>query len=313
MDITYSLAYLIFGFAVLIFSGDKLVEYAVKLALRWNISPGVIAVTLLAAGTSAPEFVTSFLAAYSQSTDISVGNVVGSNIFNLMGVGGLALILNPKGNQSDSFYSWVFLVLGTLGFLFVASDLSILKMEGWLLLFSAIGFVIFSIKNSSSEPDDMLSENTEITPLAVNIFLILVSLVGLVGGAQIALKGGVAIGEFFGLSDRIIGVTIISIGTGLPELATSISAVLKKRNDMALANVIGSNIYNTLAIPGATATIFPMTINKGLIFPDSLVMLSATILLGVMFLFKNSNAARWLGFAFVGVYLTYLVSLFKGT
>lgn len=323
-----SLVYLLLGFVILVFSGDKLVESAVALARHWKISPAVIAVTLLAAGTSAPEFVTSLLAAFSNATDISLGNVIGSNIFNLMAVGGLALVVtykdttnkeatNKNSANKETTTSWWFLMLGSLCFLGLIFDLNLTRWEGASLLTLTALFIFISLKESQRKAPPQESTISSETPLTSvenfslpkNLILVGGSLAGLILGAQAALKGGVALGQLYGLSERVIGITIISVGTGLPELATSVSAALKKQNDMALANIIGSNIYNTLAIPGATSMVFPMAINKQLIVPDSLFMIGATTALGAVFLFKKPMIGRVLGIGLLTSYGAYLFSL----
>jgi len=310
MVFALNLLALLLGFGLLVYFGDKLVDNAVAIAQKWSIPSSVIAATLLAAGTSAPELVTSFLAALQKSSDISIGNVVGSNIFNLMAVGGAVILLKPNGSARGAFFSWPFLLVSSLVFAGALSDLVISSWEGLGLTAMAIFFVLFSLKFASKDQksdDDPPEEDPH------NVwylgFWTLISFVGLIGGAQLALYGGIGLGQLAGLSERVIGITIISIGTGLPELATSIAAVLKGRNDMALGNILGSNVYNTLGIPGLTASVFPLVARKELFLPDTAVMLTATVLIGLVFAFKSGVFNRLLGAFFVLGYVAYCVHM----
>lgn len=304
-----NLLLLISGFTLLILAGDKLVETSVRIAKRWKIPASVIAVTLIAAGTSAPELVTSFLAAYRQSSDISVGNVVGSNIFNILAVGGLSILFQPSGKVSSSFFSWLLLILGSFLFFFLLNDLHLSQMDGIILSLAIVAFIFISFykTRNNDEPEEEKPEGEKSFIRTIVFFCI--SFVGLVFGAELALTGGVELGRLAGLSERVIAITIISVGTGLPELATSIAAALRGHNDVAIANIIGSNVFNTLAIPGLTASFFPLVINEKLLSFDTSIMIAATFALGLIFLIKKAPLRRLLGMSFFAAYVTYTLKL----
>jgi cation:H+ antiporter len=298
---------LLSGFVLLVLSGDKLVETSIRIARRWNIPTSVIAVTIIAAGTSAPELVTSFLAGFKGNSDISVGNVIGSNTFNLLAVGGLSLILQPLGAVRGSLPSWVVLVLGTGLFYYCLSDTLLSRPEAIVFLVALNGFVIFSFFREREKEETF--ENLEGKSLPRTLVFFCLSFAGLVLGAELALIGGVELGKLAGLSERVIAITIISVGTGLPELATSMAAAFRGHSEIALANVIGSNIFNTLAIPGATAAFFALKVDEQFISHDFYVMTAATLSVCVLFLVKNPVVRRGFGVLMFLAYSAYATSL----
>ena len=303
-----NLVYLIAGFSLLILAGDKLVETSVRMAQRWNIPASVIAVTLIASGTSAPELVTSFLAALKESSEISIGNVIGSNIFNILAVGGLSLAFQPNGKLKGSFFSWPLLIVASFLFLILLYDLSLSRTDGILLVVGLLGFIVISLLQQKSEEAETEQDDKKVSTGRTFIFF-LVSLCGLIFGANLALTGGVEIGRLIGLSERVIAITIISVGTGLPELATSIAASLRGHNDVAIANILGSNVFNTLAIPGITASFFTLGVSQKLLSFDMFVMLGATFLIGLVFLLKSPAMKRGLGIIFFLLYSAYALKL----
>lgn len=306
MVIAQSLFFLTSGFILLVLAGDKLVETSVALAKRWHIPASVIAVTLIAAGTSAPELVTSFIAGLRGIGDISVGNVVGSNIFNLLAIGGLTLVIRPQSDSRKAFFSWPILLAGSGLFIYFLFDLYISRTEGIIFLVAIHAFILFSFYQGGHTED---LESPPEKSLARRLLFFLFSFAGLILGAQLALKGGVDLGRYIGLSERVIGITIISVGTGLPELVTSLAAAARGHNDVAIANIIGSNIFNTLGIPGVTAAFFPLVVNEQIFNFDSVAMLTATGLIGLCFFIKIPVLRRILGLAFLSGYFLYVVRL----
>lgn len=299
--------YLIAGFVLLILAGDRLVETSVKLARRWNVPTSVIAVTIIAAGTSAPELVTSFLAGFKGSGDISVGNVMGSNVFNIFAVGGLSLFLQPKGSVSSTLVSWAVLVFGTALFYFSLLDLSLSSVEAAILLATLALFLLFSFFRERNAEESF--ENLDSTGLPRTLTFFILSLGGLLLGAELALSGGVALGNMAGLSERVIAITIISAGTGLPELATSVAAAFRGHSEIAIANVIGSNIFNTLAIPGVTASFFSIQVNQQFLGFDFYMMSAATLSIMLLYLFKNPKLRRVIGLFMFLSYNAYVIRL----
>lgn len=298
---------LLAGFTLLILAGDKLVDTSVTIARRWKLPTSVIAVTIIAAGTSAPEMVTSFLAGLKGSGDISVGNVIGSNTFNILAVGGLSLILQPMGEVKGTRTSWVVLLGATILFFVALQNFTLSNLEATFFLVALLGFIVLSFFRERREEHTFENLNSKSFPRTLVFFF--VSLAGLLGGAELALQGGIRLGEMAGLSERVIAITIISVGTGLPELATSIAAAIRGHGDIAVANVIGSNIFNTLAIPGITASLFPLVIDERFLNLDFYVMTGATLSIGLIYLFTRGGLRRLIGTIMTLSYIGYLFQL----
>lgn len=307
MVLLENLFLLLSGFTLLILSGDKLVETSTRIARRWKIPTSVIAVTIIAAGTSAPELVTSFMAGYRGSGDISVGNVIGSNIFNILAVGGLSLLMKPNGLVKATFFSWLILLLASAFFFFSLSNLELTQIEAYYFIACLFIFIVLSFFRKRDEEQTFENIDSKSFPRTITFFCL--SLAGLIFGAELALSGGVGLGEMAGLSERVIAITIISVGTGLPELATSIAAAFRGHNDIAIGNILGSNIFNTLAIPGATASLFPMTIDQQFLSTDFYVMIAATAVIGLVYLVKGATSGRALGALMLACYFFYALSL----
>ncbi|MEM7645597.1 MAG: calcium/sodium antiporter [Pseudomonadota bacterium] len=307
MVLLENLFFLFSGFTLLILSGDKLVETSVRIARRWKVPASVIAVTIIAAGTSAPELVTSFIAGLRGSGDIAVGNVIGSNTFNLLAVGGLSLLLQPFIETKGTLSSWLALLGASAFFFFSLFNLELTSIEALFFLLALIGFLVLSFFKERDKENTF--ENLESKSFSRTIVFFLLSLAGLIFGAELALSGGVALGKMAGLSERVIAITIISVGTGLPELATSVAAAFRGHGDIAISNVIGSNIFNTLAIPGATASLFPLTVNAQFLDLDFYVMITATVSLGLVYLAGRPWMRKTLGVLMLTGYFTYTFHL----
>lgn len=312
MDTLQNLFILASGFTLLVLSGDKLVETSIGLAKRWKVPSSVVAVTIIAAGTSAPEFFTSFLAGMRGSSDISIGNVMGSNTFNILAVGGLSLLLQPTGQVSGTLFSWLMLVIGSLIFFFSFSDFELDPTEGMIFLALLATFLFLSFLRERKNDNGDTFENLRERSFPRTVIFFILSFGGLVLGAELALKGGVALGQQAGLSERVIAITIISVGTGLPELATSLAASLRGHNDIAIANVIGSNVFNTLGIPGMTASFFALKINQSFLAFDFYVMGAATLGLGTLYLINKPFMRRGFGLLMFLAYSAYATRLIIG-
>jgi cation:H+ antiporter len=301
--------YLLGGFAILIVGGESLVKAAISLAARLKVSPTVIGLTIIAAGTSAPELMTSLLAAYQEAPDIAVGNVVGSNIFNILVILGIAALI--KVNVVDKSIALVelpSLIVFSLLMYFLLSDGFLSRTDGIILIAVLIGYLISSISRARKNPasaEDM-EDMTVLESLKWDIGHLVIGCLALTGGAHLALEGGISIGKLIGLSDRIIGITIISVGTGLPELATSAVAAFKGRNDIAIANVIGSNIMNTLAILGLTASIHPIVVSEQIATRDIFFMIAATVILLPLIYLNKYRIGKSSGVILIGTYVAYV-------
>lgn len=313
MEVLISLGQLLIGFAILIVGGDALVRSAVSIAARFNISPTIIGLTIVAAGTSAPELVTSLIAAFQDSPDIAVSNVVGSNIFNILAIIGLVSLVKPckidPGLKSFEFPS---LIVFSILFILAATNFYISRWEGIAALGLSIVFIYIMIRKAKSVGTTLVDDDTEIEVLKYKILdslYLIVGLGALTGGAHLALDAGIELGRLAGLSERVIGITIISIGTGFPELATSAVAALRGQSGLAVSNVLGSNIFNTLIVAGGTAAVHPLVVNKSLVRFDLWWMLAATLIIAILSFKKSLRIGRSIGLFMLSLYAGYVTLL----
>ncbi len=303
------------AFDPLIWGADTLVNSASSIAKRLNIPTIVIGLTIVAFGTSAPELVVNVFASISKSSDITLGNIVGSNLFNVMVILGISAIIYPIAIQKST--TWIEIPLNFLAagiILFLANDAffdnrtfsEISFIDGIVLLslFSIfIGYnITLAIKGDFSE-DLEIKEYT--LPKAILFFFI--GLAGLVLGGKLIVDNAVAIAQSFGISERIIGLTIISIGTSLPELATSAVAAYRKNADIAIGNIVGSNIFNIFFVLGISALINPIPVQNASTIDMSLNIAGALLLFLFVFTGKNRQIDRIEGGIFVSIYIFYLI------
>jgi cation:H+ antiporter len=284
------------GFIPLIFGATWLVDGASSVAKKRNISNLVIGLTIVAFGTSSPELVVNIMAAVSGNSGFSFGNVVGSNIINILVILGLAALIYPMSVKSPTIWieiplcllSAVILVIMAHDHFIDGSEVSIIsRSEGLLLLgffFVFMYYSWFAMKRGEEEHDIQLKEFSTMK----SWLMIIVGMILLAGGGQVIVYFAEKFAIDYGIPDRIIGLTILSIGTSLPELSTSIIAAVKKNADISIGNIIGSNLFNTFLILGASATIQPINLEKGASL-DLWVNVLATILL---FLFVFTRKGR---------------------
>jgi cation:H+ antiporter len=305
---------LLVGFLVLIFGANKLVDASSSLAARFGIPNIVIGLTIVAFGTSAPEMVVNAIAAVNGKTEMVVGNVLGSNIFNVFGILGICAIIYPLTVKSNT--TWYEVPLSLLAALvaFVISadvflDLSIENLISRsdsmiLLLFFAV-FLVYNIAVSRGEKS---TETTEIKNYSISksILFIVLGLAGLIIGGRLIVTSAVSLAELIGISNRVIGLTVISIGTSLPELATSIAAVRKKNVDIAIGNVVGSNIFNIFFVLGVSGMIAPIVVEKSSSIDFMVNILASVLLFVFIFTGKHRRIDRWEGIVFLLLYLAYL-------
>lgn len=270
---------------MLVLSGDYLVKGAVSIASKFKISPLVIGMTIVAFGTSAPELLVSMQAAFKGNPEIAIGNVVGSNIANIALILGVTAIIYPLVVSRNSIrIDWPVMMVSTLLFTWAASDGRISSWEGGLgfafLIIFTICQIYFSRKNHVHVDDP---EGKTHSILVSAIFIVLSS-VGLAMGARFLIEGASNIAFSWGVSERIIGVTIVAFGTSLPELAASISAALKKETDIAVGNIVGSNIFNILSVIGLTSLVKPIPVNWEGFEIDFVVMILFSVLLMLIIL-----------------------------
>ena len=302
---------LLFGFGLLIWSADTFTDNGVKIARIFNISPLIIGLLIFGFGTSAPEMLVSGLAAYDGHPELSIGNAFGSNIFNIGLVLAITAIIYPVTVEKAVLKKeWVFLFLSSLvaGFLLMDGFLSFL--DGSILL-ALLFLFLFYVFNESKNGDNNELETSE-QPINNQDkgkiwLLLLVSLVILVSSARLVVWGGTNLALAFGVSDLIIGLTVVALGTSLPELAVAISSALKRQHQMIIGNIIGSNLFNTLGVLAIPGLILPFQIPEEVMSRDFIYMIILTLLILILSFKLKIN--RFGGIILLGILALYLYQL----
>ena len=284
--------FLILGFVALIFGADILVAGATTLARKFRVSEAIIGLTIVAFGTSMPEFVVNVSAAVGGSGDIALANVIGSNIFNVLGILGCSALVIPLAVDADRrridipvmiLTAIIVLLLGKDFFLGNLGEvMQISRFDGVVLLLMFVVFMLYIVRQTLAQRatnDIVVSEADEKQAYWLVSLKIIGGLILLVIGGRVIVNNAVKIAEYFHVSERVIGLTIVSIGTSLPELATSVVAAFRRQADIAVTNIVGSNIFNALFILGSTSIISPVPVQ-----PDSIVDLALNLVLS-LFLF----------------------------
>lgn len=309
---------LIVGLSLLVWGADKLVFGSAALAKNYGISPLVIGMTILAMGSSAPEMMVSAAAALDGKTDTAVGNVIGSNIANIALILGITALIKPLAISSGIIRRELPLMLiVTILAGGIMYDNYLGFYEGVLLAALFIAFILTMLyisKNEQKNGDTLLEEQESEIPEGVAnnkaLFWVVIGLILLPLGANMLIDNAVVIAKHFGMSDLVIGLTIIALGTSLPELAASVAGVLKGEDDMAVGNIIGSNVFNILAVMGIPALIHPSIISEFIMGRDFYVMLGVSVLLLLMALGKSRSINRIEGSILVVIFLVYQGYLF---
>jgi cation:H+ antiporter len=305
--------WLVLGLIVLIVAGEFLVKGAVGVALKFNISTLVIGMTIVAFGTSAPELLVSVKAAIEGHPEISIGNVLGSNIANLALVLGLTTIVLPINVQrSTILLDWPIMMLATIAFsLFIMNGI-IDWWEGVLYIIALIAFNFFMIKNSANsiEVNDEVEQEKSNKNFLKNILFVVIGVVGLAFGANWLLDGAVQIALNFGVSEYVIGATIVAFGTSVPELVTSLVAAFKKQTDISIGNLIGSNIFNLLAVLGVTSVVKEIPVSSQVQGLDVYWLLGISFLIFPLMIFNN-RINRISGLILVVSYIAYIYFALK--
>ena len=254
--------YIILGFTLLIFGGNWLLKSAVSISLRLQIPKTIIGMTIVSFATSAPELIVSVQSAINGFPDLALGNVIGSNIANLGLVLGITLLI-AKIDVHKSFYitDWpVMMVASLLLFYFLYNDMVISTIEGIILSSFLVVFLVYLLRFQKQAVVDEMPEDDEVLPNYKTALLLIIGSLGLWGGSELLIEGATELAKEFGVSERLIGITILSIGTSIPELVASIVAVIKKEKAISLGNLIGSNVFNLLAVLGITSIITPVKV-----------------------------------------------------
>ena len=308
-----SLAILI-GLPVLLWSAGKFVGGAASVANHFGVSPLLIGMLIIGFGTSAPEIIVSIFAAFQGNSGIALGNAYGSNIANILLILGLTAIISPIAVKSEIIKKELPVLLGITFFAaWQVWDLSVSKDDAFSLLGLFVLLLSWSIYHGMKGDKDALADeydeeiNSNEGTVKTHVMWLIAGLLLLVASSRMLVWGAVEVATFFGVSDTIIGLTVIAIGTSLPELASSLMAVKKGEHDLAIGNVIGSNMFNTLAVVGIAGTIQPMAVGSEFLYRDVMVMFASTI---ALFIFcigikRQGRLNRLEGGAFVLAYAAY--------
>lgn len=308
---------LLAGFAALIFGATKLVDAASGLAAKLGVPSIIIGLTIVAFGTSAPELVVNVFAALKGSTDMVLGNVLGSNIFNVLAILGISSLIAPLSVKTNT--TWIEIPLSLLAAVTVfvlASDALldnaagnfISRSEGIVLLLFFMIFLAYNLAVAKNGSDAEELDTKEYS-VGMAVLWIIIGLAGLVIGGRLIVTSAVSIAESIGMSERVIGLTVVSIGTSLPELATSIIAVRKKNVDIAIGNVVGSNIFNIFFILGISGTIVSIPVHPASLFDVMVNILAGLLLFIFIFTGKGRQLERWEGIIFLLLFVSYITYL----
>ena len=308
--------FIVLGLTLLILGGNWLLKSAVALSLRLNVSKIVIGLTVVSFATSAPELIVSINAALDGSPDLALGNVVGSNIANLGLVLGVTVLLsNIKVERSFYTTDWPVMMVASLLFVgFIYFDKTLQIYEGIIMVVFLIAFLVYLLRFQKNEVDldEVSDDDIPLSVIKIILFLIIGG-VALWGGSELLVNGAKALAQSFGVSERIIGVTVVSIGTSIPELAASIIAIVKKEKAISLGNLIGSNIFNILAVLGITSIITPINVvDEGLLTNDVYWMLGISFLvLPLIVLPKSMRLSKLEGLILLGLYISFVYLTIK--
>jgi len=302
---------LLIGFTLLVWSADAFTDNGAKIARIFNISPLIIGLLIFGFGTSAPEMLVSGLAAYDGHPELSIGNAFGSNIFNIGLVLAVAAIIHPVIVEKNVLKKeWLFLFLSTLviGFLLMDGFLSFVDGSILLILLLLFLYYVFNESKKDNNLENEVSEDINKDQSKGKTWLLLIiSLVILVSSARLVVWGGTNLALAFGVSDLIIGLTVVALGTSLPELAVAISSALKKQHQMIIGNIIGSNLFNSLGVLAIPGLILPFQIPSEVMSRDYIYMLIFTLLILIFSLKLRIN--RFGGLILLTILASYLYQL----
>ncbi len=305
------LLFIVLGLVLLILGGNWLLKSAVALSLKLTIPKIVIGMTVVSFATSAPELIVSIKAALDGSPDLALGNVVGSNIANLGLVLGVTVILGSI-DVRKSFYTTDWPVMMVASFLFVGFiyfDGVLNRTEGTIMVVLLFLFLVYLLRFQKTAVIDEFPEDDEPLPLYKAVLFLGIGGVALWGGSELLIEGAKNLASSLGVSERVIGITVVSVGTSIPELAASVIAVLKKEKAISVGNLIGSNIFNLLAVLGITSIITPVTVlDQGLLTNDIFWMLGVSFLILPLVFFPKGLRLGWRdGIILLGTYIAFVV------
>jgi len=305
--------FLLLGFVILIASGDVLVRGSVSMARFFKVSSLVVGVTVVSLGTSAPELFVSLKAALEGHPDITTGNVIGSNISNIALVLAATVLIMPMlVNNNIVKFDWPVMFVSGLLFIVLSLDNELTMLDGFIFLSALILYIYITIQKGRKAR----KHGPVILPPQYNIFLsitfIIAGITGMYFGADFLIDSASSIAKQWGVSEKVISVSIIAFGTSVPELATSIIAAIKKESDISVGNIIGSNIFNILAILGVSSIVHPIKISSELIYTDGMWMLATFVALFIfMFIPKRFTISRVGGIVLLITYIIYIYINFQ--
>lgn len=303
---------LIAGLLLILFGANYLVDGSSSIAKKFGLSEFIIGLTIVGIGTSTPEMVVSFLSSFQGKADMAIGNIVGSNIFNTMLILGITALISPlmitksnlrKDIPLNIIVTVLLIVLGMNQTLFGFGENQLSRLDGAILLAVFAWYIWSSFKSDSADEED--SQTKEYSVL-ISIILILGGLAGLIIGGKLFVNSATELAKMFGVSDKFIAITVMAAGTSMPELATCVVAALKGRGQLALGNVLGSNISNILLILGGAALINPLSFSGMTAFDLGAVLVSAIFILASAYLFKKKQLDRFEGTILILMEVAYM-------
>ena len=314
-----AIALLIVGLFLLVYGADRLVYGAAVISRSLGVPPLIIGMTIVGIGTSLPELIVSTTAALNGQIDMAVGNVLGSNITNILLILGVAALIHPLAARSEILRRELPLMLAvTVLCGFVLMDGTLSRLDGVLLLTAAAGFILLMLKiarlaqreGSDSLTMEQIAELPQDSSNTVAVLWLVLAFIILPLSSRMVVDNATVIAHYFGLSELVVGLTIIAIGTSLPELATSIAGALKGEDDMAIGNIIGSNIFNTVIVLGVPALLSPGSVDAAAFQRDYWVMLAASVLLSVLCIGRKHRIGHLAGALLLCGFIAYLAVLF---
>ena len=301
-----SVLFIIIGAVLVLWGADRLTDGATSLAQKMNVPQIVIGLTVVAMGTSMPEFFVSLMSAVKGTSDMAVGNVIGSNVFNTLAIVGITALVAPMLiSPSTVRKDMPFAVVASLALLLMCRDGEISRWDAGILFAGFIIFIIYTLR-LASRGEVQAAEEIKLEDMSAwkAVGLVVLGLVCLVAGSHLFVTGASEVARMLGVPDAVIGLTIVALGTSLPELATSIVASRKGRSAIAIGNVIGSNVFNILMIVGITGLVLPMDIQG--ITPIDLYVLTGSIFLLWLFSYTKFKVERWEGAVLTVAYVAYI-------
>ncbi|AUI54870.1 calcium/sodium antiporter [Prevotella jejuni] len=303
-----NILFIVIGIVLVLWGADRLTDGAVAVAEKMKMPQIVIGLTIVAMGTSMPEFCVSLISALKGTSDLAVGNIVGSNIFNTLLIVGVSALVAPMSIMKTTVRKDIpFALVASALLLIMCLDGDISRIDAAILFVMFLIFMYITLRGAKVQGTDV--EEKEKKPMAtwLSVVWILVGLACLIGGSNLFVDGATAVATKLGVSEAVIGLTIVAGGTSLPELATSVVSARKGNSGIAIGNVLGSNVFNILAILGLTGVISPMTL-KGITMTD-LSMMVISIILIWLFSFTKYKIERWEGAILTAVFVGYIYSL----